>query len=107
MRILKDKILHCTKTYNVPQLFYSLTTCLGAFYEARITDAAIGHWEGLQNSRFLIKDNSVKPEGISKIKLDCVLILFSFSFFFFTKQHWIVNVNTFPRQGWRLKETFQ
>ncbi|XP_056142815.1 uncharacterized protein LOC130118399 [Lampris incognitus] len=67
MRILKDKILHRTKAYNVLQLFDFLTTCLSAYYEARITDAAIGHWEGLQKSRFLVKSNSVEPEDIHKI----------------------------------------
>ncbi|KAK0149279.1 hypothetical protein N1851_010192 [Merluccius polli] len=82
MRILKDKILHRTKTYNVPQLFDFQTTRLSAYYEARITDAAIGHWEGLQKSRFLVKDNSVKPEDIHTRSN-------------FTKQHWIIDASHF------------
>ncbi|KAK0131668.1 hypothetical protein N1851_014551 [Merluccius polli] len=95
VRILKDKILHRTKAYKVPQLFDFLTTRLSAYYEARITDTAIGHWEGLQKSRFLVKDNSVKPEDIHKVKLYKAALDST------------VNVNKFPWQGWRLKETFQ
>lgn len=71
MRILKDKILHRTKAYNIPQLFDFLTTRLSAYYEAQVTDAALGHLEGsLQKSRFLIKNSSVKAEDIQKVRLD-------------------------------------
>ena len=67
MRIVKDKILHRTKAYNVPQLFDFLTTRLNAYYEERIVDAALGRWERFQKSRFLVKCSDVRPEHISQV----------------------------------------
>ncbi|KAJ8398786.1 hypothetical protein AAFF_G00419830 [Aldrovandia affinis] len=66
MRILKDKMLDRTKVYNIPQLFDFLITRLTAYYGARLTDVAIGQWEGVQKSRYLVKDSNVKPEDIRK-----------------------------------------
>ncbi|XP_076004479.1 uncharacterized protein LOC142998387 isoform X2 [Genypterus blacodes] len=65
--MLKDKILHRTKSFNAVQLFDFLTTRLNAYYTARITDTATGQWEGFQKSRFLVKNSDVKPENIEQI----------------------------------------
>ena len=70
MRILKDKILYRTKAFNVPQLLDFFLTRLNAYYEARITAAALGQWEHFQKSRFLLKDTDVKPENISQVSVN-------------------------------------
>lgn len=57
MRVLKDKILQRTKVFNLPQLFNLFITRLEMYYEARVTDVALGHWEAFQRSRFLTTEN--------------------------------------------------
>lgn len=64
MRILKDKILLRTKAYNVPQLFDFLATRLSNYYESKMTQAAVGHWENFQKSRFLLKPSNIKPDDV-------------------------------------------
>ncbi|XP_065107484.1 uncharacterized protein [Paramisgurnus dabryanus] len=67
MRVLKDKILQRTKAFNLPQLFNLFTTRLEMYYEARVTDIALGHWEAFHRSRFLATESNIKPSDISQV----------------------------------------
>ncbi|KAK6322696.1 hypothetical protein J4Q44_G00074880 [Coregonus suidteri] len=67
MRVLKDKILQRTKVFNLPALFDLLTLRLEAYYEARVTDVALGRWEMFQHSRFLAQENIVNPSDIEQV----------------------------------------
>nr|XP_055049687.1 uncharacterized protein LOC129435395 isoform X2 [Misgurnus anguillicaudatus] len=71
MRVLKDKILQRTKAFNLPQLFNLFTTRLEMYYEARVTDIALGHWEAFHRSRFLATESNIKPSDISQILTLC------------------------------------
>ncbi|XP_026054784.1 uncharacterized protein LOC113040739 [Carassius auratus] len=67
MRVLKDKILHRTKAFNLPQLFNLFITRLEMYYEARVTDVALGHWEAFHRSRFLATQSNIKASDISQV----------------------------------------
>lgn len=70
MRVLKDKILQRTKAFNLPQLFNLFVTRLEMYYEARVTDVALGHWEAFHRSRFLATESNIKTSDISQVKYD-------------------------------------
>ncbi|XP_067264285.1 uncharacterized protein [Chanodichthys erythropterus] len=67
MRVLKDKILQRTKAFNLPQLFNLFVTRLEMYYEARVTDVALGHWEAFHRSRFLATESNIKTSDISQV----------------------------------------
>ncbi|XP_050960534.1 uncharacterized protein LOC127161828 [Labeo rohita] len=67
MRVLKDKILQRTKAFNLPQLFNLFITRLEMYYEARVTDIALGHWEAFHRSRFLATESNIKASDISQV----------------------------------------
>ncbi len=46
--------------WNVPQLFNLLTILLEVYYEARLTDVALGCWEAFQSSRFLPQESNIQ-----------------------------------------------
>ncbi|XP_067287705.1 uncharacterized protein [Pseudorasbora parva] len=68
MRVLKDKILQRTKAFNLPQLFNIFITRLEMYYEARVTDVALGHWEAFQRSRFLATESNIKASDICQVE---------------------------------------
>lgn len=68
MRVLKDEILQRTKAFNLPQLFNLFITRLEMYYEARVTDVALGHWETFHRSRFLATESNIKASDISQVK---------------------------------------
>ncbi|XP_073727890.1 uncharacterized protein [Misgurnus anguillicaudatus] len=76
MRVLKDKILQRTKAFNLPQLFNLFTTRLEMYYEARVTDIALGHWEAFHRSRFLATESNIKPSDISQMMLSDYLQIY-------------------------------
>ncbi|KAJ8337870.1 hypothetical protein SKAU_G00368360, partial [Synaphobranchus kaupii] len=67
MRVLKDKILQRTKAFNLPQLFHLFTSRLESYYEARVTDVALGRWEAFQQSRFLATESNIEPSDICQV----------------------------------------
>lgn len=68
MRVLKDRILQRTKAFNLPQLFNLFITPLDMFYEARVTDVALGCWEAFHLSRFLATESNIKASNVSQVK---------------------------------------
>lgn len=65
MRVLKDKILQRTKAFNLPQLFDLLTSRLEAYYDARLTDVALGRSEVFR--RFLPQESNIEPSDIRQV----------------------------------------
>ncbi len=68
MRVLKTKYFKGQKHSTLPQLFNLFITRLEMYYEARVTDIALGHWEAFHRSRFLATESNIKASDISQVK---------------------------------------
>ena len=64
MRIIKDKIFHRMKAFNLSQLLDFLITRMEQYYEARLIDIANGRLDRVLTSRFRPKTSGIDPESI-------------------------------------------
>jgi len=64
MRVLKDKIMHRTKAFNICQLIDFMLTRFDAHYQRRLIDVANNRTSDLQSSRFMPDMSDISRENI-------------------------------------------
>ena len=67
VRVLKDRILHRTKAFNVPQLAEFASSHLEVYYQRRVLDVANGRLENVVTSKYLLNPGNICEADISQV----------------------------------------
>ena len=66
MRVLKDQILHITKTFNVQQLLDFILSRMEAYYQRRCLDVANNRLNRVKQSRFFLHA-AINPDTVQRL----------------------------------------
>ncbi|KAJ8896585.1 hypothetical protein PR048_001929 [Dryococelus australis] len=75
MRVLKDRILKCTKAFNVIQLFDFLIKNFSSYYERIIIDMINNRTEDMMKSKYFVADDEIQNLGCHQISESCYAVM--------------------------------